>query len=204
MSVAHVIDTLCEWARVNICDHIELKKPPSDLEGAVDIDYQYETQKPTVFPMYVPAAERLPPNVHSQFPSLCVRFTTGQDNVAGRSGFLNVQFCFSAWNPGLHGQDIFHPVGGGAYQRQPEAYTDYIRTADGWRDVWNFVDIALRALESVTNIGGYTIDSATPIEYGPLTEQEAIPDFYPFWFAWVSFRVNYPLMRNNDDYENFL
>ena len=48
------------------------------------------------------------------------------------------------------------------------------------------------------------IDRSQHIKYGPLTEQESIPDFYPFWFAWVSFKINYPLVRNVEDFHKFL
>lgn len=203
MSVVHIIDTLAEWAKQNICDRVQLKKPPENLE-AVDAGYSYETVTPSVFPMYVPTSEKLPPNIHSPFPSLCVRFSKGADNIPGSKGFLDVQFCFSAWNPGLHGQDVFHPNGDQTFRKQGDVYAEYERNGDGWRDVWNFVDTALRAVESTTNIGGYAIDPDTPIEFGPLTEQEAIPDFYPFWFAWISFRVNYPLRRNIEDFQIYL
>lgn len=203
MSVVHIIDTLADWAKQNICEHIQLKKAPENLE-AVDAEYAYETVTPSVFPMYVPTSEKLPPNIHSPFPSLCVRFIKGSDSLPSSKGFVDVQFCFSAWNPGLHGRDVFHPNGDQTFHRQERGHVEYIRNSDGWRDVWNFVDTALRAVESTTNIGGYVIDHETPIEFGPLTEQEAIPDFYPLWFAWISFRVNYPLRRNNEDYQKYL
>ena len=203
MSVVHVIDTLAEWARKNICESVNLKMPPSNLD-AIDEEYRYETVKPSVFPMYVPTSEKLPPSIHSPFPSLCVRFIKGADDIAGSKGHLDVQFCFSAWDPGTHGQDVFHPNGDMSYKKQGPVYTEYERNGNGWRDVWNFVDTALRAVESVTNIGGYTIDRETPVEFGPLTEQESIPDFYPFWFAWLSFRVNYPLRRNIEEYQQYL
>lgn len=203
MSVVHIIDTLAEWAKQNICEHVNLKKPPENLE-AMDAGYLYETVKPSVFPMYVPTSEKLPPNIHSPFPSLCVRFIKGADNISGSNGYLDVQFCFSAWDPGTHGQDIYHPAGEMSFRKQGPVYAEYERNGNGWRDVWNFVDTALRALESATNIGGYTIDRETPIEFGPLAEQEAIPDFYPFWFSWVSFRVNYPLRRNIKDLQKYL
>lgn len=61
----------------------------------------------------------------------------------------------------------------------PEAEEYFDRNGDGWRDAWNFVDIALREIESRTNIAGYEIDRSTPVKFGPLTEQEAIPDFTP-------------------------
>ena len=203
MSVVHVIDTLAEWAKQNICANVKLKMPPPNLE-ANDAEYSYKTVTPTVFPMYVPTSEKLPPSVHSPFPSLCVRFIKGADELKGSSGHLDVQFCFSAWDPGTHGQDVLHPIGDMMFRKQSAEYADYERNGKGWRDVWNFVDTALRAVESATNIGGYTIDRETPIEFGPLTEQESIPDFYPFWFAWLSFRVNYPLQRNIKNIQKYL
>ena len=203
MSVVHIIDTLAEWAKSNICERVRLKMPPENLE-ANDAGYSYKTVKPSVFSMYVPTSEKLPPSIHSPFPSLCVRFVKGADELSGNAGYLDVQFCFSAWDPGTHGQDVYHPNGDGSFRKQGPVYAEYERNGEGWRDVWNFVDTALRAVESVTNIGGYVIDRNTPVEFGPLTEQEAIPDFYPFWFAWLSFRINYPLRRNNQDIQKHL
>ena len=203
MSVVHILDTLAEWAQRNICEHIQLKKPPDNME-AVDENYRYETVKPSVFAMYVPTSEKLPPSIRSPFPSLCVRFVKGTDELSGNTGHLDVQFCFSAWDPGTHKQDVFLPNGDAVSDEKKLSHTEYERNGNGWRDVWNFVDIALRAVESVTNIGGYSIDKQTPVEFGPLTEKEAIADFYPFWFAWLSFRVNYPLQRNFEDLQQYL
>lgn len=205
MSIAHLIDTLTEWAQDNICAQVKLKVPPQNDE-AVDADYDYELATPAAFPMYVPSSDKLPPGIRSLFPSLCVRFVTGQDAQATGSGSLDVQFCFSTWDPGLHGEDILRRNSDGTYRRWTgeEAAQYFRRTGGGWRDAWNFVDTALRCLESTTNIGGFVIDRATPIKYGPLTEQEAIADLYPLWFAWVSFRVNYPLVRNNEELQDLL
>lgn len=203
MSVVHVIDTLAEWAKQNICERVTLKKPPENLE-ANDAGYSLDLVKPSVFPMYVPSSEKLPPQIISPFPSLCVRFLKGSDDFSGSKGHLDVQFVFSAWNPGQHSEEVFHANEDGSFRRQDANHAEYNRNGDGWRDVWNFVDTALRALESVTSIGGYTIDRGTPVEYGPVTEQEAIADFYPFWFAWVTFRVNYPLRRNIENLNQYL
>ena len=206
MSVVHVIDTVRDWAQENICSRIQLKQPPDDLDAPTDEGYEYTLVNPAAFAMYVPTSEKLPPNIHAPFPSLCVRLVTGQDEAANGKGFADLQFVFSAWDPGLHGEDILKPNGDGTYRRwsgkEAEAY--FQRTGVGWRDAWNFVDIALRAVESVTNIGGFVVDKATPIKYGPMDEQVSIPDLYPTWFAWVSFRVNYPLLRNNEELQEFL
>ena len=206
MSVVHVIDTIAEWAQANICDLVKLKQPPADLDAPDDAGYEYTLVNPAVFPMYVPTKEKLPPSIHSPFPFLLVQFTSGQDNVASSSGFVDLQLSFSAWNPGIHGRDVFTNNGDGTHRQWSgeEAAAYYKRTGGGWRDAWNFTDVALRAIESVTNIGGYVIDRETPVKFGPLTEQEAIPDFYPMWFAWLSFRVNYPLVRNIKEIQDFL
>lgn len=204
MSVVHLIDTLTEWARINICDHIQLKQPPADTEAPTADGYDYKLVNPAAFPMYVPTSEKLPPNIHAPFPSLCVRVVGGEDAKGSRA--VDVQLCFSAWDTGEHGKDIFNPDGKGGSVRWSgeEADAYFKRRGDGWRDAWNFLDVALRATESVTHIGGLTIDHDTPIKYGPLTEQESIPDLYPMWFAWLSFRVTHPLVRNNEDYQKFL
>ena len=203
MSIVCLIDTLTEWARHNICEQITLKQPPENTDPN-DAGYDYKEVKPAAFPMYIPTSEKLPPNIHSPFPSLCVRFVNGADTLTDNEGGVDVHFCFSAWNPGTHGRDVFHPAGDGSFVRQDVDYEEYERNADGWRDVWNFVDIALRAVESASGIGEYTIDRATPVKFGPLVEQEAVADYYPLWFAWISFRVTYPLMRNNPDIQKYL
>ena len=206
MSTVRIVDTVTEWSQINICDQIKLKQPPMDENAPDDSGYDYKLVTPAAFPMYVPSSEKLPPKVHSPIPSLCVRILNGDRSMASGEGGVNIQLCFSAWNPGTHGRDNFVANADGSYSQvsEAEAKRQFKRTGEGWRDVWNFVDIALRALENTTAIGGYLIDPSTPIEFGPLTEQESIPDFYPFWFAWVSFRIVHPLKRNVQDFKNFL
>ena len=104
-------------------------------------------------------------------------------------GSMGIQFLLSVWNPGKHATT-------------PEK--QFERNGEGWRDIWNFADIAVSAIEQTTNISGYEIDQTIPVKFGPLTEQEAVPDYYPFWFAWVSFRLIYPLRRNAADIQTFL
>jgi len=205
MSVVHLIDTLTEWAQSNICDHVKLKVPPENSE-ATDAGYEYTLATPVAFPMYVPSSEKLPPNIHSPFPSLCVRFLTGQDDMSASNSSVEVQLCFSVWDPGLHGDDLLFPNGSGAFFKlSTEAKKDYFqRNGEGWRDAWNFVDTALRTVESAANIGDFILDRSAPVKFGPLTEQESIPDFYPFWFAWVSFTLTQPIRRNIQNLKNLL
>ena len=42
------------------------------------------------------------------------------------------------------------------------------------------------------------------ITFGPFTEQDAIPDFYPYWYAWAQFTVEEILTRNPQNYNHLL
>ena len=208
MTVVNILDSLTDWARENISPKISLKVPPDNDRAATDAGWEHKRVNPSVFAMYVPTKEKLPPSIISPFPSICIRFVEGADNLASGKGSINIQLCFSAWNPGTHGEDVVLPNPDNALEPLkwdgPEADAYFNRNGDGWRDVWNMVDIALREIERVTNINGLVIDRTVPVKFGPLTEQESIPDFYPFWFAWVSFTVTYPIIRVIEDVEEYL
>ena len=202
MSVVHIIDTLTNWARESVCKDIRLKVPPENSE-AMDSGYVYELANPVAFPMYIPTKDKLPEGMF-EHPSLCVRFISAQDDMSTKTGAMDVQIIFCVWDPGLHSEDVFQPNGDGSFRRQKAAETEFERNGSGWRDVWNFVDLAVRKLESVSSIGAVTIDKATPVEYGPAKVDDAIADFYPYWCAELTFRATYPLMRNNEEYDKYL
>ena len=205
MPVVSIIDDIRKWVEDEICSKIQLKVPPDDTEPN-DKDYDHTTANPLAFAMYVPTKDKLPPPIKSVYPSVCVGFAKGTDSMDERKGSIGIQLSFSAWNPGIHGTDMLIPQGDGKYRvwSGPEANDYFQRYGEGWRDVWNFVDIARRALESTTDIKGHYIDMSTPIEFGPLITQEAIADFYPFWFAWMTFQIKYPLLRHIEENEEFL
>lgn len=188
MTIVTILDEVTKWAQQNICSQIMLKVPPKNTEPN-DYEYEYQTANPVAFTMFIPTQDRLPEDIPSAFPSLCVRFIDGEEDVARMKGTIGIQFLLSVWNPGK-------------YSANPEK--QFQRNGDGWRDVWNFADIAVRAIEQTTNISGYEIDQTIPVKFGPLTEQEAVPDYYPFWYAWVSFQLTYPLRRNTADIQEFL
>ena len=205
MSVVKILDDVKAWAEEEICSKIQLKVPPEGDEPN-DRDYDHTLTNPVAFAMYVPTKDKLPPKIKSVFPSVCVRFLEGADNMRDKEGGIGIQLCFSAWDPGLHGSDLLLPQADGSHRRWtgPEANDFFQRYGEGWRDVWNFVDLALRAVESATHIKGHEIDISTDVKFGPLIEQEAIADYYPFWFACVSFRLKYQLRRNIKDLKQYL
>lgn len=205
MTSTTIIDMVTAWVGRNICPKIKLKVPPENIDEPNDHGYDRLMENPVAFPMFVPGKDKLPPDVKSSFPSICVRLLDGEDDLAAVAGRVNIQLCFSTWNPGTHGEDFIVPTSDGASTWSgPAADADFQRNGDGWRDAWNLVDIARWEIESVTSIDGLVLDRGTPIKYGPLTEQEAIPDFYPFWFAWMTFSLTYPVIRHIWDCDNLL
>lgn len=206
MTVVELIDNVTEWAQKEICDRVHLKVPPDDDSAPVDAGYQHTLVTPTAFPLFVPSKDKLPPNTVAPIPSLCVRFIEGTDALDGTGGVVTLQFVFSTWDVGHHGKDFFHAQKDGSYKQWsgPEADAYFRRNTEGWRDAWNWVDVALRALESTSNVAGYELNRQSPIEFGPLADQDNIPDFYPFWFCWVNFSLKYSVVRNMGEIEQLL
>lgn len=228
MSIVNTLDRITDWTQFHICDPVTFKVPPvrdkteearqekrtgkaverqftepEDPEMNDGAGYEYERVTPTAFTWFVPSSDRLPPNVKSPFPSACVRFGEGEDDRT--SGEIPVEICLSVWNPGTHGGDIVYPVGDETYRQWSgeEAKEFFERNNDGWRDVWNWVDVALRAIESAESIDGIMIDKGS-IKYGPFKQDAEIPDFYPFWFAYISFNVKRNIVRNIHQYDGLL
>ena len=201
MTVVEIIDTITEWARREICTKIKLKCPPEDTEANAK-GYNYKLMHPACFSLFVPTKDKLPPAVLSPIPSICVRVIEGEDSMNAQKGSLTIELCLSTWDTGIHGKDILEPVGDNRFKISD--IERYQKDGGGWRDAWNLLDTVLREIEGSASIEGIQIDRTSPVKFGPYTEQESIPDFYPFWFAWVRFKVTRALVRNVKDYENLL
>lgn len=209
MSVVKIIDSIVEWAQKEICDPVKLKKPPDGMDNmANNSRYEYELITPTAFPLYLPTTDKLPFKIEAPIPSVVVQMRSGEEQVVGEKGKIDLTMIFSTWSTGEHGDDILIPVEGkpGTFTKmKPEERTVHFdRSAEGWRDAWNWVDLAIRKMKSTMNLNGYRLDPKKPIKYGPVAEQESIPDYYPYWFAWVEFSLEYTITRNNPSLEKFL
>lgn len=202
MTVVDSLIKMSEWLDENVCKNLKFKAPPKDMQKPINGKYEYQEVTPKAFPMFLPTSDRLPPGIISSIPSICVQLVKGTDDNIKTSRELNINLGFSCWNPGLHSKDIYYPEG--ARPEEPEPYRS---TADGWMDVWNFVDYALRQIEMVTEMNGLEIVQSEPITYGPYKEQDAVPDYYSHWFAWINLTVRSHYLRNNVEdklYEEFL
>lgn len=192
MTTKQIIENITSWVKENICEKIELKLPDDDKN---DGGYKLQMVKPAAFPLFVPAKDRMPPNVRAPVPSIAVQILEGNDNLKKGERGLKIRLCLSAWNPGIHPGEKMHPVmektalGGYTYNKGDKSEEQYERNSDGWKDLYNFQDIALSELEGAEFFAGIRIDMEEPITYGPFIEDGAIWDYYPYWNGWVAFTV---------------
>lgn len=206
MTIVNSLDRIAVWLEENVCLKVELK--PHSL-GTQTANFEYELVHPHVFPLYVPA----PSNTHkapkqkSTTPSICVQIFEGNDDLAVRERRVKYLLSFSAWDPGLHGPDILTPTGktdevGPEYERGENG--TFTLSHGGWRDVWNFVDTALREIENARSIAGYILDPKAGIKFGSFDEDGAIADYYPFWFAWVELTTIQQVITDNPALDDLL
>ena len=80
----------------------------------------------------------------------------------------------------------------------------FARDAEGWKDVWNFVDRALREIENAEYLNGLRVVKEIPITYGQFQQEGQISDLYPYWGAWAIFTIERGLARTGSAYSEFL
>ena len=205
MSIVNSIEIVREWLDSNVCPLVQLKLPD---DNATDASYPYKLVKPAALSLYVPSKDRTPPKVAAPIPSVCVQLAQGEDDLIAHTRGIRIKLCFSAWDPGYHGLDIYKPRGDGSgtyiqqYNKEASAY--FVKNGEGWRDAWSFVDTALRLIENAEYMGDLRVIKEQGITFGPVSEQDAVPDFYPFWFAWAEFSVEEALTRNPKNYNYLL
>lgn len=197
MTIVTTIDSICDWLNTKVCPDIVLKKPPKD-GSATNAKYEYELVHPHAFPLYLPTKDKLPPAVETKLPSICVQLEYGNDTTDNRE--MSISLGFGAWNPGIHPDDWIMPDG-----TEAENADVLSNEAEGWRDLWNFVDYTVTAIEQSTYLGeNVEVVRSENIEFGPYKEQDSIVSYYPFWFAYTTFKVRSSLFRNNQSFINLL
>lgn len=205
MAIVNSIETVREWLDENVCPLVKLKLPD---DNATDASYPYKLVNPAAFSLFIPSKDRTPPKIAAPIPSVCVQIIQGEDDLIKHARGIKIRLCFCAWDPGCHGPDIFKPRGDGSgiyvqqYNEETSAYFE--KNGEGWRDAWNFVDTALRLIENAEYMGDLRVVKEQGITFGPFTEQDAIPDFYPYWYAWAQFTVEEILTRNPQNYNHLL
>ena len=168
MAVVKQLEKIKAWLEAEICPQFKFKQ--ADDEN-VDVTYPYELVNPNVFILYVPPLELIGEGY--RVPSVCIQFDDGNESMAKASGVLNLRLQFATFNPGEHTEDNFKV------------------NTEGWRDVWNFIDYIMKKLRDTELIGDLRIIKENGIHYGPISDAGQIPNFYPYYFAWVTFSVEY-------------
>lgn len=195
MTNTKIIESLTDWVRENICEKVQLKLPTDNSTGP---EVTYVT--PGAFALFVPAKDRLPPNVRAPIPSICVQVMEAKDKMIEHKRLMKIRLCLACWNPGTQSGEIFVPrdnetaMFGKSYTQGTEAKS-YTRNLDGWRDIWNFMDVALREIEGAEFFAGVRLVKEQDIEFGPFVEQGAIWDYYPYWNSWISFFIEAGLVN---------
>ena len=182
MTVINILDEVRNWLEIEICENFSFKKDPVKDEP-IDAGYNHKLVKPKAFILYPPFDEK--------FPSITIQFGNGVHSKFEESGELKLRFLFATWNSGLHYKDGENPA--------------FKLNTEGWRDVWNFIDYALR---KITNTNSITpkirIKHEDKINFGPMAENETLPNYYPYWCAWIEFTIQYGVNSTNEDITNLI
>lgn len=193
MTLVESIDKVVDWLNTKVCSQLSLKLPDDYTN---DKSYDVKFVKPTAFPLYIPAKDRLPPSVPAPIPSVCVQLMEGNDDLLHEKRQLKVRLCLACWNPGEHGAEVLQArkndaaLGGYSfYNVTGEAAKTYTRNMEGWRDSFNFADIVLRELEGTEYIEGLRLVKESEIKFGLFSEEGNIWDYYPYWHNWISFTL---------------
>lgn len=181
MVIAQIIEHLTEWIEQNICSEVSLLKPDDHQMGK---GYTQEYVHPKAFPMFIPAKDCLPPEVETKLPAVCVQLLDGYDDLTKGESVMHIRLAFAAWRPGNYIKNRETDENG-----QERARQKFTMSADGWKDVWNFLDKTKRIIEKNMYIGEVRVDRKEPVKYGFFSEDETMVNAYPEWYAWLSFAI---------------
>ena len=201
MTITAIVETVTSWVQDNVCNKLKLKAAPENGE-AVDEGYEYKLVTPTAFPLFIPTADRKPKTCPATIHCCCVQILEVEDTPPKHSRAVKLRLCVATWSPGEHGRDNYVLDGSGGY-RQSDA-TTFTKSESGWRDAWNFADVAIAELEKASTVGGLRAATELGIKFGPFTEQNAVPNLWPFWYAWVEFWIDAAVSRTSPDYSEYL
>ncbi|MBR5202382.1 MAG: hypothetical protein IKW45_03870 [Clostridia bacterium] len=188
MSVVKQLEILKSWLETEICPDFKFKPANDDN---VDETYPYALVEPNVFILYVPPAELL--NGEKRAPSICVQFTDASENSTEAVGTIDVALQFATFNPGVHvNYNSIHDV------------NEFTRNVEGWRDVWNLVDRVMWKIRNTEVINGLRITKEKGVKCAPAKDNGAIPLYYPYYFATVTFTAEYGLAQPKEEIRHLL
>ena len=194
MSITRSLEEMGAWLKAAICKDVKLK--PMSPDAPQNQRFDYHLVEPEVHVLYVPSHIDRPPEMEATVPAIVLQLMESKDDLKTQTRDLVVRLSFTAWDPGLHGQDILEPVGEGRYQTGPPSKLR--PSVDGWRDAYNFMDRALRVIENSERIGALGLKRDEGITFGNYEWQDAPNELYPFWLCWCKCTVQETLTRNRE------
>lgn len=163
------LEDITEWMQDNVCNKIHLMKP-TEKTGNVEPEYV----NPKAFTMFVPSEDMLDSG-DIRIPCLCVQLDEGMDDVTTHKSNLNLKIDYAVWNPGKFKTE------GDEVQFKPDA--------EGWKDVFRFIDKTQRELEKSVYIAGMRLDKNTPIKYGCLKDKDGVVENWPYYYGQLTFTL---------------
>ena len=104
---------------------------------------------------------------------------------------MSVQLTFRTWNPGTHKEENAEGA-------------PYRKNTDGWKDVWNLLDWTLREIENVQYLNGLRFVASEGVEYGPMVKDGQFVDEYPYFSAYATITVEWPIVRTEEPFAEML
>lgn len=210
MTIVQCINAITDWLNENVCSKVLLKLPDDNQNGK---GYDYEEVHPTAFAMYQPGKDKLPPGVRAPFPSVVVQMLEGNDEPLKSRGRMKIQLSFTAWNPGEHQKELkaaSEVVTAGPnddlgvkFSASPDQQ-NFIRDANGWKDVWNFTDKALEKIENTEYLNGLRVVKELGVSFGQFQVEGQISDLYPYWGSWIILTIERSVAGSGAAYSNLL
>ncbi len=189
MTTVKAMDTICSYLKDNVCPKIQYLVPAEKDAG----DYIPNYKNPEVFAFYEPSKSRMPPGITHTVPGIVVILKKRTDDlISGKSEF-DIELSFCIWKPGeyISNKEVdLQQIVSYSEQMQIEYASKgdkkYTRTEDGWKDVYNFIDEVRQGVVHDGQMGNLKIKMDVPIQYGPYTQDKAIVDAYPYYYAWLT------------------
>ncbi len=175
-TIIKVLDDARLWAEQELCSTFKFKVPPKD--GAEDDCYEYEREFPKAYIIY--------PDRENRKPSVTIQYSNSE--IKGGRATAQLNLLFAVWNNGSHfNDDADVPV--------------HLLGYDGYRDIWNWIDLALQKILKTEYIGDFIrIKQEEGISVGPIKEDNIIPSYYPYFGASISLRVEYATQQVQDEF----
>lgn len=205
MTVVDSINAMSHFLKDEVCNKVEFLSPPKDrMDGK---NYKPQYVHPSVYPLCVPKSNMTEPNALSVLPYISVQFMEGSDDIPASRTETKFMLEFAIWRPGdyesisgIELQDVMSRADSTKLTFEADMSNAFIRNHSGWMDVWNFVEVTKKALLKNRVIANkLSLKLNEKVKYGVYSKDGADFDFYPMWFAWMSFTMTHLLQVVEED-----